>query len=973
MRFVDLLKQRFNRSSSPRSCRRRARRLTVLRLEQLEDRVTPTITLTNAFLVDSHDHAVTAPDKGEQVVIQANWSTQGLPSDASYRVSYSIDGVTLNTNYFNFGAGSSGTLHWFWYLGRWYAAPGTHAVTVTIDPTTYGTTSRSFNFTPISAPDLPQKFITPIGGTPFETWGIGNYVDVDPRSGTFHDYNGGPYTYDGHTGHDIGLANFGSMDAGVPEYAAAAGTVEAVQDGNYDRNTAMATYPPANYVDINHGNGWHTIYYHLRTDTILVHVGDTVVQGQVLGLAGSSGNSTGAHLHFEVQHNGDVVEPEYDPNTYWLDPLPYQGSVSAVLTAGVTSSHTALVNDHSAEEQPVSANVFRQVSGQEFSMWFSGFTRANDAAAFRFYKPDGTRYSSLDRSFTASLSRGGWWYYYFTLPANLDLGTWHVGVEINGTELARTSFQVTSAGAGAAHVTQGSTYAPNGRTTPIDFGTASQGGTPPQLSFTITNLGSATLTVSNLVLPSGFSLVGSFPASIAVGSSATFTLQMATDASGTDAGILSFNTNDPNAPTYSFDVKGVVTGGNTGEVHGQVFHDLNGDGIENGPDTGLAGWTVSLLNPADNSVLATTTTGYNGYYAFYNLAPGSYRVRETLQGGYQQTTVNPADVTVGTTDVLASPIGVGINIPTHFVVSVPANATAGTAFNITVTAENVFGNPVTGYTGTVAFTSTDGIATLPASYTFTATDAGVHMFTGVTLRTAGTRFLVAYDTVQYALDGLALVTINPAAADHLLFPQQPSDTVAGQAISPAVTLEILDEFNNVLTNDNSDTVTLSIGNNPGGGTLSGNLTQIVSGGVATFSDVSIDRAGAGYTLLANGASLTAATSNGFAINPAAADHLIFLQQPTGTAGGQMITPAVMVEVVDQFGNVLINDNTDTVTLTIGNNPSGGTLTGTLTMTVTNGIATFSDLSIDVAGSGYTLHATIGGSLPDIDSDPFNIM
>jgi hypothetical protein len=166
---------------------------------------------------------------------------------------------------------------------------------------------------------------------------------------------------------------------------------------------------------------------------------------------------------------------------------------------------------------------------------------------------------------------------------------------------------------------------------------------------------------------------------------------------------------------------------------------------------------------------------------------------------------------------------------------------------------------------------------------------------------------------------------------------------------------------------------LSIGNNPGGGTLSGNLTQIVSGGVATFSDVSIDRAGAGYTLLANGASLAAATSNGFAINPAAADHLIFLQQPTGTAGGQMITPAVMVEVVDQFGNVLTNDNTDTVTLTIGNNPSGGTLTGTLTMTVTNGIATFSDLSIDVAGSGYTLHATIGGSLPDIDSDPYNIM
>jgi hypothetical protein len=82
---------------------------------------------------------------------------------------------------------------------------------------------------------------------------------------------------------------------------------------------------------------------------------------------------------------------------------------------------------------------------------------------------------------------------------------------------------------------------------------------------------------------------------------------------------------------------------------------------------------------------------------------------------------------------------------------------------------------------------------------------------------------------------------------------------------------------------------------------------------------------------------------------------------------------VIVQVVDQFGNVLTTDNTDTITLSIGSNPSGGTLSGTLTLTVTNGVATFSDLSIDLAGLGYTLHATIGGSLPDIDSNPFNII
>jgi hypothetical protein len=106
--------------------------------------------------------------------------------------------------------------------------------------------------------------------------------------------------------------------------------------------------------------------------------------------------------------------------------------------------------------------------------------------------------------------------------------------------------------------------------------------------------------------------------------------------------------------------------------------------------------------------------------------------------------------------------------------------------------------------------------------------------------------------------------------------------------------------------------------------------------------------------------------------PAAADHLLFLQQPTNTAAGQTISPAVMVAIVDQFGNVVTSDNTDAVTLAIDRNPGGGTLSGTRTVTVVNGIATFSGLSIDLAGDGYTLDATVGGSLPDIDSNSFSI-
>ena len=66
-------------------------------------------------------------------------------------------------------------------------------------------------------------------------------------------------------------------------------------------------------------------------------------------------------------------------------------------------------------------------------------------------------------------------------------------------------------------------------------------------------------------------------------------------------------------------------------------------------------------------------------------------------------------------------------------------------------------------------------------------------------------------------------------------------------------------------------------------------------------------------------------------------------------------------------------NSDTVTLSLSTNPGGGTLSGTLTLTLSGGLATFSDLAIDQPGAGYTLHATVGGGLADIDSGPFNVL
>src|SRR5205814_686964 len=87
------------------------------------------------------------------------------------------------------------------------------------------------------------------------------------------------------------------------------------------------------------------------------------------------------------------------------------------------------------------------------------------------------------------------------------------------------------------------------------------------------------------------------------------------------------------------------------------------------------------------------------------------------------------------------------------VASYPSPTTAGVAHTFTVTARDVFGNTVTGYTGPVTLTSTDSQASFsPATYTYVTADAGVHTFSA-TLNTAGTRTLTATDTSNGAITG----------------------------------------------------------------------------------------------------------------------------------------------------------------------------------------------------------------------------
>ena len=88
---------------------------------------------------------------------------------------------------------------------------------------------------------------------------------------------------------------------------------------------------------------------------------------------------------------------------------------------------------------------------------------------------------------------------------------------------------------------------------------------------------------------------------------------------------------------------------------------------------------------------------------------------------------------------------------------------AGTSHSFTVTALDQYGNTATGYTGTVQFTSTDSLATLPANYPFVAGDAGTHSFTA-TFGAAGTWNLTATDTATSTLTGTQVgIVVTPVA------------------------------------------------------------------------------------------------------------------------------------------------------------------------------------------------------------------
>jgi hypothetical protein len=179
-------------------------------------------------------------------------------------------------------------------------------------------------------------------------------------------------------------------------------------------------------------------------------------------------------------------------------------------------------------------------------------------------------------------------------------------------------------------------------------------------------------------------------------------------------------------------------------------------------------------------------------YTFTAADAGRHTFTATLNTAGTQTlsvtdTANPAFSS-------QAQISVVIVVPASFEMFEEPTTTAGAAYSYTLLALDTLGNVLTGYTGTVHFSSSDAKAVLPADYTFTAADGGFHTFTA-TLKTAGTQSISVVDTAHPAVTSSLSVSVAPGAVTHFLI-SGPSSVTKGVGFK--ITVSAVDDFGNVV-------------------------------------------------------------------------------------------------------------------------------------------------------------------------------
>ena len=289
--------------------------------------------------------------------------------------------------------------------------------------------------------------------------------------------------------------------------------------------------------------------------------------------------------------------------------------------------------------------------------------------------------------------------------------------------------------------------------------------------------------------------------------------------------------------------------------------------------TGYTGTVVfSSTDSAANLPASTTLTSGVGTYAATLKTAGSQTLiatdaaTTTLTGSSNGVTVYPA-------------------IASQFAITAPTSTTAGNVFVFTVTAQDAYGNTTPAYTGTVAFSSSDGQAGLPASATLTS---GSEVFAGIFL-TAGSQTLTATDPVTSMTGSSIACTVSPGLAAHIAV-NAPATVTAGYYFNFTVTVQ--DIFNNTI---DGYTGTVTFSSSDSAATLPASST--LAGGTGIFTGILTTSGTQTLTATDNVANLTGSAQ--VAVSPSYTDKLA-VSAPATTAAGNIVVFAVTAE--DYYGN-----------------------------------------------------------------------
>jgi hypothetical protein len=281
----------------------------------------------------------------------------------------------------------------------------------------------------------------------------------------------------------------------------------------------------------------------------------------------------------------------------------------------------------------------------------------------------------------------------------------------------------------------------------------------------------------------------------------------------------------------------------------------------------------------------------------------------------------------------------------------PGGATAGSVFStqpVLATQDQFGNNTAAGLPASlnVSLSLSSGTGPLQGTATLdigTAAGNGMVAFSGLEIDAAGTNKQLTASAPGLTNSLSSTFTINPGpSANLVLQTQPPALATAGATFSPAPVIRLQDAFGNLATTDNSTVVTAS--RNAGTATLQGTTTVTAVNGLVTFANLSYNKA---ETITLNfSSSLGSVTSASVTVVSAAPRQLVIQAQPSAAAtAGVAFAQQPVIYVLDAQGNLV---NTNGLVVTAARSTGTGTLQGSLSASTIGGVATFTNLSYNVA-------------------------